>query len=846
MQDYEKLGVFYLGREYDLSGKKLLDNALLYDSKDLVTHAVVVGMTGSGKTGLCIDMIEEAAIDGIPSILVDPKGDLADLLLTFPQLQGQDFQPWVNEDDASKKGLSIPDFAAQQAALWQKGLGDWGESGDRIQRLRNAAEFVIYTPGSNAGIPISILKSFAVPPDQVREDGELFQNRISTTVSSLLGLAGIAADPLQSREHILLSTIVGQNWKQGQDLDLATLIQQVQNPPVTRIGVLDLESFYPSKDRFSLVMALNNLLASPTFSSWLEGAPLDIGDILHTPQGKPRVAIFSIAHLGDSERMFFVSLLLNQILGWIRTQTGTTSLRALFYMDEIFGYFPPIQNPPSKLPLLTLLKQARAFGLGVVLATQNPVDLDYKGLSNTGTWFVGRLQTERDKARLMDGLEGAATAAGASFDRAKMDTVISGLGNRVFLMNNTHQDVPVVFQTRWSLSYLRGPLTREQIKTLMDPYKAAQGIAAPAPVVAAPATQAPAAAPVSARPPTLPPAGARPTTLPPATAPAAAAPVASGGLQPTLPPDLQQFFVPVRGRPDAGQSLLYQPMVIGAAKVRFLDTKSGADVTQNLAYFTAITDQAVPVNWDDAQEASFAVSDLERTPARGAAFDTLPAEGGKAKNYPLWARDFGGWVYAQSKLDLFRSPSSGQVSKPGESEKDFRLRLQQAFREQRDQSTADLRQKYAAKIASAQEKVRRAQEAVDREASQAHGAELQTAISLGSTLLGAFLGGGRSTVSRSTLSHAATTARGVGRSVQQQQDVTRTKQDLQTFQQQLQDLQDQFNQEAADLQAKMDPQNETFETITLRPKKTDVTVQLVALLWAPTWQDNLGNTSQAW
>jgi len=385
MQDYEKLGVFYLGREYDLGAKKLQDNMLLYDSRDLVTHAVTVGMTGSGKTGLCIGLIEEAAIDGIPALLIDPKGDLANLLLTFPQLRGEDFLPWVNADDASRKGLSAQDYANQQAATWQKGLADWGQSGERIQRLRDAAEFAIYTPGSTAGIPVSILKSFSAPPAEILEDGELLQERISTTVTSLLGLLDMQADPLQSREHILISTIIGQMWKQGQDLDLTALIAQIQNPPVTKIGVLDLESFYPSKDRFSLVMALNNLLASPSFEAWLHGVPLDIARILHTASGKPRVAIFSIAHLSDNERMFFVSLLLNQILGWMRTQPGTTSLRALVYMDEIFGYFPPTANPPAKKPLLTLLKQARAFGVGVVLATQNPVDLDYKGLANTGT-----------------------------------------------------------------------------------------------------------------------------------------------------------------------------------------------------------------------------------------------------------------------------------------------------------------------------------------------------------------------------------------------------------------------------------------------------------------------------
>src|SRR5512137_1410626 len=500
MQDYEKLGVFYLGREYDLTAQKPAENLVLYDAKDLVTHAVCVGMTGSGKTGLCLALLEEAAIDSIPAILIDPKGDLSNLLLTFPQLRGEDFAPWINPEDAAKKGLSPQDYANQQAALWKKGLADWGQTPERIQRLRDAVDLAIYTPGSNAGLPVSILKSFAAPEPAVLEDGELLRERINTTVTSLLGLLGIEADPIQSREHILISNLLDHAWKQGQDVDLAALIQLIQQPPMTKIGVLDLESFYPSKDRFGLVMALNNLLASPGFSAWMEGEPLDVGRMLYSPTGKPRLSIVSIAHLSDPERMFFVSLLLNQTLGWMRQQSGTTSLRAILYMDEIFGYFPPTANPPSKTPLLTLLKQARAFGLGIVLATQNPVDLDYKGLSNAGTWFIGRLQTDRDKARVLEGLEGVAATASSGFDRQKMEQILAGLGNRIFLMNNTHEDAPVVFQTRWALSYLRGPQTRNQIKTLMHPLKAAQPAAAPVAPAVSPLKSAPASAPAGQRP----------------------------------------------------------------------------------------------------------------------------------------------------------------------------------------------------------------------------------------------------------------------------------------------------------------------------------------------------------
>ena len=544
MQDFEKLGVFYLGKSYDLAEKKRKDDLLLYDSRDLVTHAVCVGMTGSGKTGLCLSLIEEAAIDGVPAILIDPKGDLCNLLLAFPDLAPADFRPWINEEDAGRKGLSPDDFAKQQAETWKKGLAEWGEDGARIQKMKDAADFAIYTPGSTAGLPVSILKSFAAPEPAARDDEEILRERVASTATGLLTLLGVDADPLKSREHILVSTVLAEAWKNGEDLDLAALIARIQSPSFTRVGVVELESFFPGKDRFALAMNLNNLLAAPGFSTWLEGEPLEIGAMLRSAKGKPRVAIFSIAHLSDAERMFFVTLLLNQVLSWMRAQSGTTSLRAILYMDEIAGYFPPVATPPAKAPLLTLLKQGRAFGLGVVLATQNPVDLDYKGLANTGTWFLGRLQTERDKARVLEGLEGVAAGASQKFDRGRMEQLLAGLGNRVFLLNNVHEDAPEVFETRWALSYLRGPLTRAQIKTLMDPLKTATAKAPPAKVPSA----------------------------------AASAAGGAGGARPVLPPAIPQLFAPLRG---SGEAVVYRAAVLGVAEAHFSDAKSGAASTRS-------------------------------------------------------------------------------------------------------------------------------------------------------------------------------------------------------------------------------------------------------------------------
>jgi len=819
MEDFEKMGAFYLGRSFDLQKKQPGDSLVLYDSKDLVTHAVCVGMTGSGKTGLCVGLLEEAAIDGVPSIVIDPKGDLSNLLLTFPQLRGSDFLPWINEEDAKKKNLTNSEYAEQQAQLWNKGLSDWGQGGDRIQRLRDAADFVIYTPGSSAGIPVSILKSFAAPDQSVMDDSELLRDRINTTVTSLLGLLGIQADPIQSREHILIATILNRTWSEGQDVDLASLIQQIQSPPVIKIGVLDLESFYPAKDRFGLVMALNNLIASPGFGAWMEGESLDIGQILHSPSGKPKVSIFSIAHLGDAERMFFVSLLLNQVLGWMRTQSGTTSLRAILYMDEIFGYFPPVANPPSKLPLLTMLKQARAFGLGVVLTTQNPVDLDYKGLANTGTWFIGRLQTERDKLRVIEGLEGAAATQGSSFDRAAMEQTLAGLGSRIFLMNNTHEDAPEVFQTRWTLSYLRGPLTRNQIKILMEPAKSA--------AKEQESSSAPEAAPKA--------------TLKPV---AKTEDSPSSAARPAIGPDVQQLFIPPRGNTPAGGQLFYKPMVIGAASVSFVDTKTGIDASNDVCLLTVVTDDPVPVNWADSTDAAVAVTDLEKDPADEAHYQELPSAAGKPKNYQTWAKSFATYLYGNQRIELLQSPSTNQVSVPGESERDFRVRLQQIVREQRDVQIENLRKKYAPKITVLQNRILRAQQAVQRESAQANQAKLQTAISFGTTILGAFLG--RKAVSMSTLGRATTTARGVGRSMKEQQDIGRAQDSVEVLQSQLSELEAELQTETQLLEAKVDAQNEQLEKISIKPKKSNISVQLVSLAWAPFWQDESGEATSAW
>ncbi len=822
MQDFEKLGVFYLGRRFDPEQQKTKSDLLLFESRKLVTHGFIVGMTGSGKTGLACDLIEEAAIDGIPAMVIDPKGDLSNLLLTFPDLRPEDFAPWVNEDDARRQGVATDQFAAQQAELWRAGLAKWGQDGERIRRLRSAAEMRIYTPGSNAGLPVSMLSSFAAPPAAIVEDPELLEERIGSSVASLLGLIGVVADPVKSRETILLATLLQNAWSQGRDLDLATLIREIQQPPVKTLGVLELESFYPAKDRFELAMQLNNLLASPRFAAWMKGAPLDVDSFFHSPSGRPRVTIFSIAHLGDAERMFFVTLLLNQILAWMRTQSGTTSLRSLLYMDEIFGYFPPVSNPPSKTPLLTLLKQARAYGLGVVLATQNPVDLDYKGLANIGTWCIGRLQTERDKARLLDGLEGAAAGQGTSFDRRSIDSLISRLSGRVFLLHSVHASELELFESRWAMSYLRGPLSRDQIKRLAQSAPSTEGAA----------TEPPAAAPAGTSPaPVMPKAETAPTSSP-----------RPSRTRPVLPPEITQVSVPVRGAVPAGAALIYHPRLLSAAQVRFVDAKNRIDAKQETLFLTEVTEGPVPVEWNNAEELSMTVTDLETTLADGA-FASVPAAAAQAKNYEKWSRDFSNWIYGSRKLTVFRSVETGLTSRPGEEEREFRIRLQQVAREERDSVAEKLRQKYAPKLAALNERLRRAQAAREREASQATRAKFDTVISFGSTLLGAFLG--RKALSASNIGKAATTMRSVGRSMDQAGDVSRADETVEAVQQQLNALEAEFQAESEGQGKKVEDRATEIEPIELSPTKSNIQVKLIALAWLPFFLSSNGTLDRA-
>ena len=837
---------FYLGRLYDSVQAKVTDQPLQYDPADLTTHAVVTGMTGSGKTGLCIALMEEAALQGIPAILIDPKGDLTNLLLHFPDLAPQDFQPWLDSELARRAGKSVERASADAALAWSNGLAEWGIPHERMLALKNAAGFAIYTPGSDAGIPVSVLSSLAAPGLDWASNREVLTERISSTVTAILGLVGFDdIDPIRSREHILLSNIFQSAWIQNKSLDLNELILQIQTPPFDKLGAFPVDTFFPDKDRMALALQINNILAAPTFELWRIGQPLDINALLRAPDGRPRHSVFYLAHLSDVERMFFVTLLLSAVETWMRSQSGATSLRALLYMDEIYGYLPPTRNPSSKQPLLRMLKQARAFGLGLLLATQNPVDVDYKALSNAGTWFIGKLQTEQDKQRLLDGLESAASGA---LERGTIDKLISGLGKRVFIMQNVHEKNPIVFQTRWTMNFLAGPLTRTQIpalNTLVGANIQPSADSSQPPVSPEPAAPPPGFEPISA------------VVAGPATAVKGQSPSGmitsnvncpSSLTRPSAPTGVAEFFLPLnlsftKAVAASGESLpadsapaglLYCPALIASAQVRFLDRKYNLDTEQVKSALVVNPDKRGVVRWDDFVASVPDVTGMDRAPDPQARFASLDVPLSDAKLIAVLQRDFADWVYRTSKITVRSNRTLGLYATPDVSQAEFMKACADAAREARDAAIAKATATLDRQIKTLQDKIAREGRELkmdEDEVSQRKGEELATHAE---NVLGLF-GGRRSTrrLSSSLSKHRMTE--------QAKDDVEESVDVLKQYNQELAQLEAARQQALDEAGSKWGDVVNNITEIPILPKKTDIYVNLFGVAWLPYYQVKSGD-----
>lgn len=820
-------GQFFLGRIYDAAKNKLADKALLYDPADLTTHGVVTGMTGSGKTGMCVGLLEEAALQGIPAIVIDPKGDLTNLLLHFPEFAPQDFQPWLDADAVRREGKTIDAAAKETAEMWKKGLAEWGIDRERMIALKNAAEFAVYTPGSDAGIPVSVLSSLAAPSIPWEGNREVLRERIASTSTAILGLVGMEdIDPLRSREHILLSNIFEAAWSQGKGLDLTELILQTQNPPFDKLGAFPLESFFLAKERLELAMLLNNILAAPAFETWREGQDLDIASILWNADGKPRHSVFYLAHLSDSERMFFVTLLLSAIETWMRTQSGSTTLRALVYMDEIFGYLPPTSNPPSKQPMLRMLKQARAFGIGLLLATQNPVDVDYKALSNAGTWVIGKLQTDQDKQRLLDGLEGAA----GGLDRAKMDKLISSLGKRVFVMHNVHEKAPVVFQTRFAMNYLAGPLTRAQIPALNELAGAkATRTVKPRPVSAPAASFDAAPAPVTAAAALSP----RPSTV-------QRPPSEGSTTRPSIPSGIAEYFLPMnhslseafsasgKFMPSGAvqKGVLYRSALIGSAQVRFLDRKLGVDADIRRAVLVESPDRRGVVRWEDHPYNGPSLDKVEGGPAPDARFDTLDAPLGDAKLVNALQKDFTDWVYRSTTVKARANEALKVYAGPDVSQADFMKACADAAREGRDAEIEKVTAQIERRIAALQDKLYREERELRQDEAELSQRKMEEMGTHAENVFSLFTGSRSTRRLSSSLTKRRLTEQAKADVDESLEAIEQMKKELIQLERERQSVVDEVNARWGDVV------NQITEMV-VNPKKTDVYVNLFGVAWAP-------------
>lgn len=809
--DYD--GKFYLGRSFDLKKGKVEAKPLLYDPDDLTTHGVVVGMTGSGKTGLCIDFLEEAALNGTPAILIDPKGDMANLLLHFPDLAPENFLPWIDADEARREKQTVEEKSEKLAKLWKEGLQEWEIGPERIAAVRDAVEYAVYTPGSDAGIPVSILASLKAPQTTWEENKEASRERISSTVTALLGLVGIESDPVRSREHILLSNLFEDAWKAGRDMDLTELIHQIQSPPLEKLGAFEIDQFFPEDHRFELAMTINNLLASPSFEAWINGAHLDVNQLLWTADGKPRHSVFYLAHLPESERMFFVTLLLTEIESWMRAQPGSSSLRAILYFDEVFGFLPPVANPPSKPPLLRLLKTARAFGLGLLLTTQNPVDLDYKALGNAGTWFVGKLQTEQDKSRLLDGLE-SVDAGKSGFKRSDVDSLISKLDKRVFLLHNVHERGQQVFKTRWAMAYLRGPITRTQLRDVNEL------VGAQKPQGSAPAQET-----------------SRITGN--ATAEARST-------RPRVPKGISEFFLPntitssqaLKGamHDPADSEILgmtYKPALLVQADVRYLNRKINLDYVESIAALAEGVDAKGFVRWDDWSVSPLDLATFDSGPSKDALFASLEAPLNDAKTLTAMEKDFQDYIFHGGGLTIASNPALKLFAVPGISDTEFQNQCREAAEEAADMEVMKLEKKYKTKIKSIKDRLNKEQRELAEDEAELGSRKMEEAATLAENVFGLFSG------SRSTrrLSSSMTKRRMTSKA---KADVEESQETIEEFMKELDDLQAELTQEIDEIQARWEQVAMEVEDTVIAPYKKNIRVDFSGVAWVPYWRAKVG------
>ena len=824
----------FLGKLYN-NKNELTEEKLFYEPSDLNTHCVITGMTGSGKTGLGILMLEEIALKKIPAIIIDPKGDLTNLLLHFPNMKGEDIAPWLDPEAPVREGKDLYEYADEKAEKWVKGQESWGFGPEDIAKLSDV-DYTIFTPGSSLGNPINIMASFAAPESDIVLNEEATREEISTSVTALLGLIGYAnVDPLKSKEHILLSNIIEFYWTMGKSVTLVDLINAVNDPPFETLGALSVDMIYPKKERFALALQINNFLASPTFKAWNEGPGLDIGSLIRNADDKPRFNIFYLQHLSDQEKMFFVTMLYSQIESWMRNQTGTGNLRLAVYFDEMAGYVPPTANPSSKPVIMRMMKQARAYGVGLILATQNPVDIDYKGLSNAGTWFVGRLQTEQDKNRLLDGL----TTTDGNINRTDADKLISDLKKRSFLYMNVHEPGLKVMTTRWTMNYLSGPLTKNLIPKLKD-----EGL-----YISYTEEDAKAAKLFAARKKRDAEDDSSDTDLyeeyPEEIADNAKESETMEenheGQRPNIAATINEYFRVAEKRPDECDSdgaVTYIPAWIAQAEIRAEKEKYSFSLrTVKAAEIQDEDIRGTSIRWDDYLCDPIDLNSITNRPEfKDATFQTPPAWMMDAKLARTYESDFKDYLYRDASIKVWANEKLGIYADEDDTEDDFLDKCREKIESLSGAEIEKLKKTHEAQLDKLEAKLKKLNVTLEDKQSQVKQRGVQTLAAAGELIFSLIQRRKKSVSSSLTKVTQTSTAKKAQEKVEL---------DIEAVTEQIQTAIDNYEAKLEEIQNKWDAVLDQNKQVQITVAKKDIYVDAFGICWMPYYTNSMGKLVKA-
>jgi hypothetical protein len=808
----------YIGRDVDAETLAPAATYAILDPDALTRHAVCLGMTGSGKTGLCVALLEELAMAGVPVLLIDPKGDMGNLALAFSEHAPNDFAPWVDPAEAKKKGVSVQELAASLSERYREQLAEWQVGPERIDAFTKGAKVTVYTPGSSAGVGVDVLSSLFAPPADLG-DAEAVNEALSAAVQSLLGLIGHDGDPLTDPATLVVSQVLASFWEAGETPGLDALIPAIVDPPFAKVGVFPVDKFFPRNERMKLAMALNALAASPAFAAWAQGQPLDAEAFLTPVENRTPISIFYLAHLDEPRRMFFISALLQNVVRYSRRLPGTSSLRALVYFDEVYGYLPPYpKNPPVKKPVLTLMKQARAVGIGTMLVTQNPVDLDYSAIANAGTWFIGRLQTKQDRDKVIDGLAGA----GGNIDVRQIDEWIARLPARAFVLREPGASEPRLITSRQTISFLRGPLTRQEIERLSGKVRTVEtGPPPPGMRRALGSTGEPSGAGAASVAP-------RAAAKPPNGYTAEPAPAPDGYCYRWLDPSvvfssrLQAVFGGAAQPPRDDGRMTWEPALYARLFLRFdSGTEYRFDRDEQRLFFPLRADFRVTV------EPAFEDADFVQPPDAPAWYAPLPSFLDEARELKAMEKRVVDDVLRGEVEKMFKHKALRLDGRAGESRDDFEARCFAVLQDRIDADVAKLQERVTRELKRLEERRERLQLDKQRHQSDASYRQVNEVVGAGEALMGLFFG------RRSVGSSVSSAMSRRNQASQASQRAARSDSDIQRIENEVYELEQSTEAEIEKIKEKHLKLLSDVDEVDVRLRKDAVRLGDFGILWIP-------------